>query len=210
MGYSATDKTRIARLSYSSVSFCICVSALGGVPMPSKRLKVPFRARNLLSFQPSMTTLTPISHRMIVDACPVSAKLRKMTSWHTKLDHCDRTERPSRLDFFFQKPMSCRNARNANHECRIEIENVNASHFQSVPVTISFISSKSDSVMPNVSVIMVSECVIWFMRRKSPMFMALTLTSSSGSSRRTSELSTRYSRRVMLTSSTASSGRYAC
>ena len=52
--------------------------------------------------------------------------MAKMMSWHTKLVHCVRTDRPSRLLFCFQNPMSFLNARNANHECRMLTPKVSA------------------------------------------------------------------------------------
>ena len=116
----------MARLSYSSVSFCICDLSNALAPTPRSRWNTPSRARNLVTFHPSMHTDTPISPTMIHDDCPRSRRLAKMMSWHTKLVHCVRTDRPSRLLFCFQNPMSFLNARNANHECKILTPKVSA------------------------------------------------------------------------------------
>ena len=78
-----------------------------------------------------------------------------MISVHTNELHCDRTLRPSRLLFCFQKPTSDLNARNANHECNADTRNIIIMYFQSVAVNISITSSTSPRVIPN-DVIIVS------------------------------------------------------
>mmetsp|Transcript_15257 Transcript_15257/g.59659 ORF Transcript_15257/g.59659 Transcript_15257/m.59659 type:complete len:243 (-) Transcript_15257:778-1506(-) len=199
----------MARLSYSSVSFCICDLSAASVPMPRNRWNTPSRARNLVTFHPSMHTPMPISPRMIHDDCPPSTKLANMMSWHTKLLHCVRTDRPSRLLFFFQKPMSFLNARNANHECRMLTPKVSASILVLVPVNISFSSSRSDSVMPKLFCIISMECFICDIMRNRPMFSGRTFTTIVGSARSGFGSITAYSRRVTVNSSTATNGRYA-
>jgi len=136
-------------------------------------------AMNLDTFQPSMETLTNISARMIVLAWPVSSRLAKMIAWHANELHCVRTDNPSRLDFFFQNPTSCLNAKNANQECSSETTNVAAIHRQSWPVNSSFTSSRSLSVNPNDSDIIRSELCIWCVSRNKPtcigwIFSAIT------------------------------------
>mmetsp|Transcript_14608 Transcript_14608/g.61622 ORF Transcript_14608/g.61622 Transcript_14608/m.61622 type:complete len:308 (-) Transcript_14608:784-1707(-) len=209
MGYKQRLSTRIARRSYASVSICILVRSFGGAPNPNSRWNTPSRTRNLDTFQPSIITLTPISARMIVLAWPVSSRLAKMIAWHANELHCVRTDNPSRLDFFFQNPTSCLNAKNANQECNSETTNVAAIHRQSWPVNSSFTSSRSLSVIPNDSDIIRSELCIWCVSRNKPMCIDWIFSAIVGSSRVASALSSTYSRRGVVTSSGITSGAYA-
>mmetsp|Transcript_3886 Transcript_3886/g.14335 ORF Transcript_3886/g.14335 Transcript_3886/m.14335 type:complete len:268 (-) Transcript_3886:663-1466(-) len=151
----------------------------------------------------------PISARIIVEAWFVSTRLAKITPWHTNVDHCVRTLKPSRLLFCFQNPMSCLNARNANQLCSKDTAKVTAIHRQSCPVKSSLTSSKSLSVKPKLCDIIFSDDVIWCVKRNKPMCIGVMRSSKKGSFLPKSELNSMYSRRGTVMSSAKSKGAYA-